>query len=66
MGERAVLRYVENNRMINEEQDTDFLNLLQNSILLALKEAGLLNEMQYRYAEDKLKAQRRDIAARKR
>ena len=66
MGERAVLQYVENNRMINEEQDTDFLNLLQNSILLALKEAGLLNEMQYRYAEDKLKAQRRDIAARKR
>lgn len=64
MRERAVLRCVENDRVINERQDADFLYLLQSSILLALKESGLINEIQCRYAEDALKAQRRDHAAR--
>ena len=57
MLEQAVLRYVENDRRITEEQDAKFLYLLQNAVLLALKEAGRLNEMQYRYAEEELKAQ---------
>ena len=51
MLEQAVLRYVENDRRITEEQDAKFL------YLLALKEAGRLNEMQYRYAEEELRAQ---------
>ena len=57
MRELAVLRSVENDRRITEEQDAEFLYLLQNAVLLALKEAGRLNEMQYRYAEEELKAQ---------
>ena len=65
MEERAVLRSVENDRRITEEQDAEFLYLLQNAILLALKEAGRLNEMQYRYAEEKLKTQRRKNAVKK-
>ena len=65
MQERAVLRSVENDRRITEEQDAEFLYLLQNAILLALKEAGRLNEMQYRYAEEKLKTQRRENAVKK-
>ncbi len=65
MLEQAVLRSVENDRRITEEQDAEFLYLLQNAILLALKEAGRLNEMQYRYAEEKLKTQRRENAVKK-
>ena len=55
MLEQAVLRYVENDRRITEEQDAKFLYLLQNAVLLALKEAGRLNETQYRYAEEELR-----------
>ena len=65
MLEQAVLRYVENDRRITEEQDAKFLYLLQNAVLLALKETGRLNEMQYRYAEEKLKTQRRENAVKK-
>ena len=65
MQEQAVLRSVENDRRITEEQDAEFLYLLQNAILLALKEAGRLNEMQYRYAEEKLKTQRRENTVKK-
>ena len=65
MEERAVLRSVENDRRITEEQDAEFFYLLQNAILLALKEAGRLNEMQYSYAEENLKIQHRDNALKK-
>ena len=58
MREQAVLRSVENDRRITEEQDAEFLYLLQKAVLLALQEAGRLNEMQYKYAEEQLKAQR--------
>ena len=58
MQDRAVLRSVENDRRITKEQDYEFLYEYQRAILLALKEAGKLNEMQYRYAEEKLKEQR--------
>jgi len=58
MREQAVLRSVENDRRITEKQDAEFLYLLQKAVLLALQEAGRLNEMQYRYAEEQLKAQR--------
>ena len=64
MQDRAVLRSVENNRRITKEQDYEFLYEYQRAILLALKEAGQLTEMQYRYAEGKLKQQRRAAAMR--
>ncbi len=58
MRDQAVLRFVEQDRRITEEQDGEFLYVFQRALLLALKEAGRLNEMQCRYAEEKLKTQR--------
>ena len=58
MQDRAVLRSVENDRRITKEQDAEFLYEYQRAILLALKEAGRLTEMQYRTAEGKLKEQK--------
>ena len=58
MQDRAILRSVESDRRITKEQDYEFLYEYQRAILLALKEAGQLTEMQYRYAEGKLKDQR--------
>ena len=60
MREQAVLKSVENDRSITEEQDAEFFDLMQKAVLLALKEAGRLNEMQYRYAEEKREALRRE------
>ena len=57
MQDRAVLRSIEQDRRITEEQDAEFLFACQRALLLALKEAGRLSETQYRYAEEKLKAQ---------
>ena len=62
MQEQAVLQSVENDRRITKEQDADFLYLLQNAFLLALKESGQLNEMQYRYAEENLNTRRKENA----
>ena len=62
MQEQAVLQSVENDRRITKEQDADFLYLLQNAFLLALKESGRLNEMQYRYAEENLNTRRKENA----
>ena len=58
MPDRAVLRSVENERRIAEELDAEFLYAIQSALLRALQEAGMLNEIQCRYAEAKLKAQR--------
>ena len=63
MQDRAVLRSVEHDRRITKEQDKEFLYAYQRAILLSLKEAGQMNETQYRYAEGKLKEQRRAGAA---
>lgn len=57
MAEQARLLGVENNREITKETDSQFLFEYQRAILLELKEKGVLNEMQYRYAEEKLKKQ---------
>jgi len=57
MQDRAILRSIENGRRITKDQDAEFLYAYQRAILLALQEAGQLNETQYRYAEDQLKAQ---------
>ena len=64
MQDRAVLRSVEQDRRITEDQDAEFLFACQRALLLALKEAGRLSETQYRYAEEKLKA--KQIAATRR
>lgn len=59
MRDRAVLQSVERDRRITKEKDSAFLFLYRNAILLGLKEAGRLTETQYRYAEGRLKEQRR-------
>ena len=57
MAEQARLVVTENDRGITKESDSQFLFEYQRSILLELKDKGILNEMQYRYAEEKLKKQ---------
>ena len=57
MAEQARLLGVENDREITKETDSQFLFEYQRAILLELKDKGVLNEMQYRYAEEKLKKQ---------
>ena len=57
MAEQARLLGVENNREITKETDSQFLFEYQRAILLELKDKGVLNEIQCRYAEEKLKKQ---------
>ena len=57
MAEQARLLGVENDREITKETDSQFLFEYQRAILLELKDKGVLDEMQYRYAEEKLKKQ---------
>lgn len=57
MAEQARLLGVENDREITKETDKQFLFEYQRAILLELKDKGVLNEIQYRYAEEKLKKQ---------
>ena len=59
MGERARLVGIEHDRKITKEMDSQFLFEYQRAILLSLKGSGALDEAQYRYAEEKLKAQLR-------
>ena len=58
----AKLQRIDNNEEITKDTHPQFLYHLQSAILLALREQGRLNAMQYRYAEEKLKQQRRDRA----
>lgn len=58
----AQLQRIENDRPITKETDYEFLYTLQNALLLALKEQGRLTQMQYRHAEERLQAQRRERA----
>ncbi len=58
----AELQRIDHDHKTTKETDYTFLYHLQNGLLLSLKEQGRLNEMQYRYAEEKLRAQRRDRA----
>jgi len=61
----AELRSIDNNEPITPENHYEFLFCLQRSLLLALRELGRLNEMQYRHAEERLKQQRRERARKK-
>ena len=65
MEDKAVLQTIENNREIIWDSDSEFLFEYQKAMLLALKELGTLDEMQYRYAEAALKEQRRKYAKKK-
>lgn len=57
MAEQVWLLGIENDREITKETDSQFLFEYQRAILLELKDRGVLNEVQYRYAEEKLKKQ---------
>lgn len=57
MAEQARLVAIENDRKITRETDCQFLFEYQRAILLELKANGVLNELQYRYAEETLKKQ---------
>lgn len=48
---------VTDNHPVKESGDLGFLFLMQRAALLGLKDAGQLNEMQYRYAEENLHTQ---------
>ena len=61
-GRFAELRCIDNNEAITQETHYEFLYHLQRAMLLALRERGRLNAMQYRHAEEKLKQQRRNRA----
>lgn len=65
MEDKAVLQSIENNREIILDSDGEFLFEYQKAVLLALKELGTLNEMQYRYAEATLKEQLRRFVKKK-
>lgn len=56
----ASLEQIKHNRKITQETDHAFLYRLQGGLLLALKEQGRLNEMQYRHAQDRLDRQHRE------
>ena len=56
----TVLEKIDNDRKVDRNLDGEFLFEYQKALLLALKEMGTLEEMQYRYAEQKLKNQRND------
>jgi len=59
MGKRICpkLERIDHNRPISRETDRMFLHGLYSSLLLALKEQGRLNEVQYRRAVEALKRQ---------
>ena len=59
MRERVRLAGIEYGRRIAKEKDGQFLFEYQRAVLLALKDSGVLDEVQYRYAEEKLKNQLR-------
>ena len=58
----AKLDRIEHNELITMESHYEFLYQLQHALLLALREQGRLSPMQYRYAEEKLRQQRKERA----
>ena len=51
---------VENLHELTVESDPDFWNLVQKGILLSLHEAGQINDLQLRQAEDQLETWKND------
>ncbi len=57
MADRARLIRIENDREITRASDPEFWYAYQRAVLLALKDQGILDDTQYRYAEDALQKQ---------
>ena len=57
----ARLSVIENDRRIVRETDGEFMYEYQKALLLSLVESGRLTEMQYRYAEEKMRQQHYDV-----
>lgn len=55
--DEITLKAIENEHSITRKTDPEFLYEFQKAVLLALLEDGALTEMQYRYAEEKLRRQ---------
>lgn len=55
--DKITLKAIENDYRITRKTDSEFLYEFQKAVLLALLEDGTLTEMQYRYAEEKLRRQ---------
>ena len=55
--DEIILKSIENDYRITRKTDSEFLYAFQKAVLLALLEEGTLTEMQYRYAEEKLRKQ---------
>lgn len=55
----AVLKQIHNEHPIRKSTDAEFLFLIQRAALLGLKDAGILNEVQHRHAEEMLTQQHR-------
>ena len=55
--EKITLQSIENDHSITRKTDPEFLYAFRKAVLLALSEDGTLTEMQYRYAEKKLREQ---------
>lgn len=62
----AKLTGIEQNTEINRDNAAEFLFQLETGLLLALKEEGMLTQMQYRHAESALKKERHEYAKKKR
>lgn len=58
MKRKVLLLEIENNAELRPETDGEFFDVLQRSLLLALKEDGFLNEGQLLRAEEKIKQKR--------
>ena len=55
--DEITLKAIENDHGITRKTDPEFLYTFQKAVLLALLEDGTLTEMQYRFAEKKLRRQ---------
>ena len=55
--DEITIKAIENNHRITRKTDSEFLYEFQKAVLLALLEDGTLTEMQYRFAEEKLRRQ---------
>ena len=57
MAERARLEQIRGGRAVTEETDPEFWFHIQRAVLLALKDDGILSEVQLPYAEEMLRQQ---------
>ena len=58
MKRKVLLLEIENNAELHPETDGEFFEVLQHSLLLALKEDGFLNEGQLLRAEEKIQTEK--------